>query len=173
MAYMPAKRTFSKRAASLMWAVGIFFSIGYLPTLLFGLGPQWSMVMAAMAAIPYGSKARSVRQGVFRGAGVGLIAGFSLFSAMQSMLQMPFQAGGPAGPATAPAAATAPTTTIAPAATSAPTTQPKPLPPGMAAKLGAYCIGVTMLMCAASAGLFAHLKQRRLQHIEDEWRSQG
>jgi len=168
MAHAPAKRTFSKRVVSLMWAVGIFFSIGYLPTLLLGLAPPVSMVLAAMAAIPYGSKARSVRRGIFRGAGVGLIAGFSLFSAMQSMMQMPAQAGEPDQPTTAPMVATAPATTSAPA--TAPVAEPTPLPPGMAARLGVYCIGVTMLMCAASAGLFAHLKQRRLRRIEDEWR---
>ena len=184
----------SKRAAAAVWSAIAFLAIGYVPTLLLG-SPAVSMILAAAAVIPYGSKASSAGRGLLRGALLGLAAGLAMTSAVDALLEsrvqrsMPAQSppatltgaqgNKPASSQAASVAALGSAPTSRPATTSAapfPATtpaspKPSPLPPGAMAKLAAVYAGATMALCTSVAGLFAMLKRRRLKRIDQMWDS--
>jgi len=66
-----------KRIARVVWSIAGFYALGYFPTVWLK-DPRPSMIAAAMGVIPFVIGARRIRQGVLRGAGLGLVAGLSL-----------------------------------------------------------------------------------------------
>ncbi len=66
-----------KKISRVMWSSAAFFALGFLPTRILG-DPQVSLVAAACAIIPFGMRSSSIRQGLLRGLGLGLIAGVSI-----------------------------------------------------------------------------------------------
>ena len=164
-----------KRISQVTWSMALFFALGYLPTLLFHR-PDPSVVLAAMAVIPFGARARSVRGGVLRGLGLGAIAGVTIALGMNAVLLQTTGLGKMVTPGEYEAAWEAKTATQA-------TTRPlapreyrakwleakKEVGDATLDVLYAYTPAAA-IMCALIAGMFAHFAMKRRKHIEDEWR---
>jgi len=70
-----------KKISRILWACAAFFALGFFPTRILG-DPRASLVAAACAIIPFGMRSVSIRQGLLRGLGLGLIAGVSIVAAV-------------------------------------------------------------------------------------------
>ena len=68
------------KAMRVLYAVVGFLAIGLVPTLILGevFGPRVSMVLAGGAAIPLGARSKSIRGGLARGLGLGILAGYTV-----------------------------------------------------------------------------------------------
>lgn len=74
-----------------MWSCAAFFSAGYFPSRM-SKEPVASMVLAAVLIIPFGMRSKSIRQGLFRGIALGLIAGIAALSGLAPKTPMTPQA---------------------------------------------------------------------------------
>ena len=70
-----------KKISRVMWSCAAFFALGFFPTRILG-DPRVSLVAAACAIIPFGMRSSSIRQGMLRGLGLGLIAGVAIVTAV-------------------------------------------------------------------------------------------
>jgi hypothetical protein len=82
------------RATWTLLSIAAFSAIGGVPVMTLrnpGLAVRVSMVAAACAVIPFGIRSRSLLGGVLRGAGLGLVAGWSLASVLEGLPWIPRQ----------------------------------------------------------------------------------
>jgi hypothetical protein len=75
---------FQRRVTRVVWSIMGLAAIGYLPTLWLK-DPRPSMILAAMAVIPFAATAATLPRGLGRGAGLGLVAGLSIAMAVQHL----------------------------------------------------------------------------------------
>lgn len=136
----------TRRITSAIWPLALFYSLGFAPTLLFGVPPQYTLIVAAALVIPFGTRARSTLHGVTRGGIFGLASGLGSLMAVYWLLQVPVDVNGQPATATAPTTAgvetapalptTVPSATVPavpPSATTSPTTRPAATQPAPAA----------------------------------------
>ncbi len=78
-----------RRLLRALWAVAGFFAIGYFPTVLVRLSDfravaptTISLGLAAAAIFPIGGMAPTRRRAIWRGLGLGIVAGVGLWSAL-------------------------------------------------------------------------------------------
>ena len=78
------KRKTGRPAIKVIYAIIGFFALGYFPALLLRerFGPQASMVAAAAAIIPLGSRAKSLVRALAVGTGLGMLAGYAMCMAL-------------------------------------------------------------------------------------------
>ena len=164
-----------------MWVCAGFFALGYFPTVI-AKSPVISMVVAAAAMVPVGSRSSGPVRGAIRGAILGAIAGVGSFGAVT------YRA--PAGATTQPASATqtAPASSQPASAQTGPCGQagrmaatapaqqastqpagPRQLTPAQLRRLAFACIGGTVLRCAAVGALFAQLARNRRRFLDRQW----
>jgi len=177
----PADAARRKRFRVRMWSVAGFFAVGYFPMLLW-LNPVIPMAVAACLVIPYGSRARTLREGATRGMVLGLIAGLAMGGALYGLLlaynarvdeYRGRAATQPAATAPASRAATTRATTgpsVAPV--SQPATRPaRPIPPKVSfLAIAPSAVASTALLCSFSGVLsayFARLRRRRAGRESD------
>jgi hypothetical protein len=86
-----ARRKSKKRSGRFLricWSVAAFFSLGYFPTAM-ARTPVISMAAVACLIIPFGEKSVTLKQAAFRGLGLGLLAGISVWSALSHGGRLP------------------------------------------------------------------------------------
>ena len=69
------------KATVLFWSGALFIAVGYVPTLLLK-NPVAAMAAAAVAVVPFGSRAKSYLRAAGRGLVLGAIAGLAIISAL-------------------------------------------------------------------------------------------
>ncbi len=105
------EKRLTRRITSAIWPLALFYSLGFAPTLLFAVPPQYTLIVAAALVIPFGTRARGTLHGVTRGGMLGLASGLGSLMAVYWLLQAPVGVNG--HPATATAPATVPAETAA------------------------------------------------------------
>lgn len=70
-----------RKARQVLWTMAGFFCAGYFPTVMLHT-PVASMAMAVAGMIPFGIRSKTVRQGLLRGIGLGVVAGVAISSAL-------------------------------------------------------------------------------------------
>lgn len=139
----------TSRFQAIAWSMGLFFALGYLPSVVLK-APQTTILVVMFAAtcavIPFGMRAKTVLRGAACGAALGYVAGMSAVLAISQT-----QGVGVVSPTTAPTATTAPT------------------PEDFTGFFFAYSLAVAAF-CAAVAGGFAYLGSKRRRRIEDQWK---
>jgi len=169
------RRSLSRRITVGLWICAGFFMLGYVPTVIWK-DPRISLVLAAGAIIPVGSRLSSpVRAGVY-GALLGLAAGASAFGTMMS-LRVPVTVTAPPAAATqlAPASTcSSPVPAMAPnQPASAPVVEyvlfPKPFTTSQLTALAIAWIGGPALLCAAISATFAQVAKSRRRFIDRQW----
>ncbi len=79
------------KALTVLYCFMGFLALGYFPTIFLreNFGPQLSMIVVAVAIIPFGAKAGSVLSGLGRGAALGLVGGAALPIALLQRFAIP------------------------------------------------------------------------------------
>ncbi len=146
------KKKKSRRFQKIVWSMGLFFVLGYLPSVVLKT-PQTAILATVLAAtcgvIPFGMRAKTVLRGAVYGATLGYIAGMSAVLAIAKGKGV-----------------TLVSTTTAP--TTVPMTTTVPAQEEFAGFFLAYPLAVAGF-CAIVAAGFAHLASKRRRRVEDEW----
>ena len=88
------RRSLARKLSVGSWVVGLLLAAGYLPMRLTGMDPRISIVLAAVAAIPLGMRARSIARGGLWGAAAGLTVAVGVVTALTRRGPVPIDLAG-------------------------------------------------------------------------------
>ena len=164
------RKPLSRRLIRTAWTCAALFAIGYFPTYLLK-DYRASILLAAMLAIPFGSKARTVTSGAIRGGLMGLLAGLAMASAVTQIHSRPLHpmlmANYVASISALWAAPSAGADLVTATAMQNVLTAPYAMPPLQ--HVLTLCIVSSTIACAAAAALFAFLAAKRREKAEQQW----
>jgi len=162
-----------------MWWSAALFAVGFFPTVLLGSAVV-SLAAAPVLVILPALRARSVRSGLWVGAGCGIVAGLTITMALNSVHVTRARQAAFHRAYVELQATSLPATQTASQPATAPATQPEaPIPDLTDADLvevrrktieaGRIIVPAVTVMCALVGGVFAHLSAQRRRRIEEEW----